>query len=140
MVRNQVLTEPSDQRDIVKERQGTAGFGPSTVILVVAATCLLGLIWGAIDSNWVLVATETPVVLALLAVWTFARANRSGNQATVIASAIGALCAVELWIATAVLHASGSTLAVIVAGSTAATFAAGGVWALWAHHKGTKSD
>ena len=114
-----------------RDRQTIAGFEPSTIVLVVAVTCLLGLVWGVIDDNWVLVATETPAFLALIGVWLFARANRSGRRVAAIASAIGSLCAVELWVATAVFDARGMTLAVIVAVSSGMAVTAGGIWAVW---------
>ena len=123
------ITEPDQSRTI-------GGFAPSTIVLFVGATCLAGLIWGAVDSNWVLVATEAPAVVALGFVWLFARANESGNRVAIIAAAIGALCTVELWIATAVLYARGTTLAIIVAVSTGLTVAIGGLWALVATRQG----
>lgn len=117
------------------DRQTIGGFAPSTIVLVVAFTCFLGLIWGVIDDNWVLVATETPSVLALLGVWAFARAHQSGRRVAIIAAAIGALCAVELWIATVVFDARGMALAIIVAASSGITVALGGIWAIWSNHK-----
>lgn len=119
------------------EQQTLAGFAPSTIVLFVAATCLLGLVWGVYDSNWVLVATEFPAVLALVGVWAFARANESGNRVALIASALGALCAVEVWIATAVLEARGLELAILVAFSTGLTVAVLAGWGLWRHHRST---
>lgn len=119
------------------QRHRLAGFAPSTIVLIVAASCLLGLLWGVFDSNWVLVATELPAVVALVGVWAFARANESGHRVALIASAIGALCAVELWIATAVLDARGMQLAVLVASSTGLTVAVLAGWAIWAHHRST---
>ena len=115
--------------------QTIAGLAPSTLVLIVAFTCFLGLVWGVIDGNWVLVATEAPSVLALIGVWAFARAHRSRRRIAMIGSAIGALCMAELWIATAVFEARGMTLAVIVAASTGLTVALGGIWLIWSSHK-----
>ena len=118
-------------------RQTVGGFAPSTIVFWVAITCLLGLVWGVIDENWVLVATEIPAVLALLAVWLFARARQSGRRVAIIGSAIGSLCAIELWIATALFGARGSSLAIVVAASTGITVGIGGLWAIWSNQKAT---
>ncbi|MGH1489980.1 MAG: hypothetical protein ACRBK7_11420 [Acidimicrobiales bacterium] len=124
-----ILTSSNDHPTEASEPQTIAGFAASTVVLFVAAACLLGLVWGAVDGDWVLVAVEGPAVLALVGVWLFTRANRAGHRVATIAAAIGALCAVELWIATAVFDARGTTLAVIAAASTGATVAIAGLWA-----------
>ncbi len=117
------------------QRQTIGGFAPSTIVLVVAFTCFLGLIWGIVDEDWVLVATEVPAVLALIGVWAFSRARKSGRQVALVGSAIGSLCAVELWIATAVFGATGTSLAVVVAASTGITVGVVGIWAIWSHQK-----
>lgn len=130
MASNQLTTEHPTQAPPSSQEDRLAGFRPSTIALIVAATCFAGLVWGAAERNWVLVATETPAVLALLGVWAMARARRSGRRVAIVASTIGALCSVELWIAMTVLDARGTTLAIIVAASTGLTVAAVGALAL----------
>ncbi len=125
--RPELIETPAPDSD----RHTIGGFAPSTIILIVAFTCFLGLLWGVVDDNWVLVATEAPSVLALLGLWAFARAHKSGRRVAVIGSAIGAFCAIELWIATAVLDARGMTLALLVAASSGITVAVVGLWAVW---------
>lgn len=129
------LTSSNNHSTEASERQTIAGFATSTIVLFVAATCLLGLLWGAVDGDWVLVAVEAPAVLALLGVWLFVRAKQAGRRVAMIAAAIGALCSIELWIATAVFDASGVTLAVIAAASTGATVAIGGLLAVWVNQR-----
>ncbi len=111
--------------------QTIGGFAPSTIVFFVAFTCLLGAIWGFIDGNWVLVATEIPAVLSLVGIGLFARVRRSGRRVAMIGSAVGVLCVVELWIATAVFGARGTSLVLVVAVSSGLTVGIGGLWAAW---------
>ncbi len=131
MVKQETVITPAKPGDSEPQGQTILGIAPATVVLVVGATCLVGLVWGVVDNNWVLVATEAPATLALFGVWLYTRAHQAGNRVAIIASAIGSLCAVELWIATAVLDVRGAMLAAIVAASTGATVAVGGIWAIW---------
>lgn len=106
--------------DSAPGRRRFLGMSPGVVLLVVAATCALGILWGAVDRNWVLVATEVPSVAALLIVWFLTRHRKARSEAMKAAGAIGLLCAVELLMITVVFDTRGLQLAVAVAGSTAA--------------------
>ena len=114
-----------------QDRDNPSRLRPESVVLIVAVVCSAGLVWGIVDANWVLVATEIPAVLALIAVAALGRARSSGREHAIVASGIGVACAVELWIATVVFDARGMQLAVIVAVSTAVTAAAGAVYWLY---------
>ena len=96
------------------ERPGSRAFSASSVVLLVAATCFLGVIWGAVDGNWVLVAAEVPAVLALGLVWIMTRNRDTKSEAAKAASVIGLLCVVELWLATSVFDLRGVELAALV--------------------------
>ncbi len=103
---------------VEKKSDGILGLRPTHLVLFVGFTCSLGLVWGTLSSNWVLVATEAPAVLALLAIWLHLRVRSGGSGLAKAAAGIGLLCSIELWVATQVFHASGLALAVTTALST----------------------
>ena len=117
------------------ERVTILGLNPVAVILMIAAGCLAGALWGVYTENWVLVTAEAPSVAGLLLVAALAPATTSRTVLVRAASIVALLCLFEMAIATWVFRISGTRLAVILGLSSGLTVGVVVAWWAWGHPK-----
>ena len=131
LVTAQTSTEsanPTNEQLTTEEPMSFRGFNRLAAILMIAAGCLAGAVWGVYTENWVLVAAEVPSVVGLLLVAALAATTTSRSVLVRAASIVGLLCLVEMAIATWVVEISGTRLAGVVALSSGLTTAVGVAW------------
>lgn len=91
----------------------------NAIVLSVAATCMIGVVVGAVRGDWVLFSIEVPAVVGIGVVGRLWQRRHIQSKVAQIAAAIGLLCAAELWFVIEVLDGTSVQAAVVGAGTTA---------------------